>query len=86
MKNLLLAFALLMCFVAQAQNSFKLKKGAELTYQVDENGMVYDLTVTIIDLKPFRISYKNTDGTLKGFTSLGNNSKEEYFKYDYFLP
>lgn len=86
MKKLLFIAALLSTFIINAQNSFKLKVGSVLTYQVEENGKAYDLTVTVESLTPFKVTYKNADGTRKGNTSVEKNSKQDFYKYDYFVP
>lgn len=81
----LFLFAVLLAGYSFSQNSFKLNKGSVLTYEVEENGKAYKLDVTIESLTPFKISYKSTDGTLKGFVTVGGNNKQQYYKYDYFV-
>jgi hypothetical protein len=60
MKTLfIISLSLLACLYAQAQNSFKLLQGTQLTYQVTENGKISEVLVTIEEVSPnVKFSYK----------------------------
>lgn len=86
MKNLIIAFALLLSFSSGAQQSIELKKGAQLTYAVEQGTKKYNLVVKVEDLSPLKISYKSSDGSYKGTLANGSNSKSDVYSYDYFIP
>jgi flagellar capping protein FliD len=86
MKKLLVAFALLLCFTTQAQNSFKLKVGSVLTYEVQEDTTLYNLIVTVENLSPIKLSYTSTKKSRKGTFTNSIAKADDAYDYDFFMP
>lgn len=85
MKKLLAAYALLLCFTAQAQNSFMLKSGSELTYKVTEGDANYTMVVKVLGTTPgLEFDYKSSDGGYKGNLRFAASS-DKLFYYNYFV-
>lgn len=86
MKKLLLALTLGLCFNLQAQNSFKLKNGSVLVYEVMSDTSTFNLEVTVENVSPMRLSYKSSNGARRGTLVNSVAKNNEPFDYDYFMP